>query len=125
VLAVDDQGRVLLQPRRDTGQWAIPMGKMEHDRYPERILSMISAPGDGLDGRSEKTVTLNRDVLKAVVDRIGKRVLRELTAQDVRRALTEIAATRSSRTVVVAHNALVRAIRHATAKLSFQPSRVS
>lgn len=29
VLAVDDQGRVLLQRRRDTGQWAIPMGKME------------------------------------------------------------------------------------------------
>ena len=29
VLAVDDQGRVLLQKRRDTGQWAIPMGKQE------------------------------------------------------------------------------------------------
>lgn len=70
---------------------------------------------DGLQGRSEKTVTLNRDVLKAVVDRIGKKVLRELTAQDVRRTLTDIAATRSSRTVVVAHNALERAIRHAEA----------
>ena len=70
---------------------------------------------DGLQGRSEKTVTLNRDVIKAVVDRIGKKVLRELTAQDVRRALTDIAATRSSRTVVVAHNALERAIRHAEA----------
>lgn len=70
---------------------------------------------DGLEGRSEATVRLNRDVLKAVVDRIGRKVLRELTAQDVRRALTEIAATRSSRTVVVAHNALERAIRHAEA----------
>lgn len=29
VLTVDDQGRVLLQRRRDTGQWAIPMGKQE------------------------------------------------------------------------------------------------
>jgi 8-oxo-dGTP pyrophosphatase MutT (NUDIX family) len=29
VLAVDDHGRILLQRRRDTGQWAIPMGKME------------------------------------------------------------------------------------------------
>jgi 8-oxo-dGTP pyrophosphatase MutT (NUDIX family) len=29
VLAVDDAGRVLLQRRRDTGQWAIPMGKQE------------------------------------------------------------------------------------------------
>jgi 8-oxo-dGTP pyrophosphatase MutT (NUDIX family) len=29
VLAVDGTGRVLLQRRRDTGQWAIPMGKQE------------------------------------------------------------------------------------------------
>jgi 8-oxo-dGTP pyrophosphatase MutT (NUDIX family) len=29
ILAVDGQGRVLLQRRRDTGQWAIPMGKQE------------------------------------------------------------------------------------------------
>jgi 8-oxo-dGTP pyrophosphatase MutT (NUDIX family) len=29
ILATDDAGRVLLQRRRDTGQWAIPMGKQE------------------------------------------------------------------------------------------------
>ena len=29
ILAADDQGRLLLQRRRDTGQWAIPMGKQE------------------------------------------------------------------------------------------------
>src|ERR1700759_5372894 len=29
ILAIDAQGRVLLQRRRDTGQWAIPMGKQE------------------------------------------------------------------------------------------------
>jgi 8-oxo-dGTP pyrophosphatase MutT (NUDIX family) len=29
VLAVDQDGRVLLQRRRDTGQWAIPMGRQE------------------------------------------------------------------------------------------------
>jgi 8-oxo-dGTP pyrophosphatase MutT (NUDIX family) len=29
VLAVDQAGRLLLQRRRDTGQWAIPMGKQE------------------------------------------------------------------------------------------------
>lgn len=34
VLAVDDQGRILLQRRRDTGQWAIPMGKMELGETP-------------------------------------------------------------------------------------------
>ncbi len=34
VLAVDEDGRVLLQRRRDTGQWAIPMGKMELGETP-------------------------------------------------------------------------------------------
>lgn len=29
ILAVDSNGRLLLQRRRDTGQWAIPMGKQE------------------------------------------------------------------------------------------------
>jgi 8-oxo-dGTP pyrophosphatase MutT (NUDIX family) len=34
VLAVDDNGRILLQRRRDTGQWALPMGKMELGETP-------------------------------------------------------------------------------------------
>ena len=34
ILAVDDDGRLLLQRRRDTGQWAIPMGKMEFGETP-------------------------------------------------------------------------------------------
>jgi 8-oxo-dGTP pyrophosphatase MutT (NUDIX family) len=29
VLAVNDAGQILLQCRRDTGQWALPMGKQE------------------------------------------------------------------------------------------------
>jgi Phage integrase central domain len=70
---------------------------------------------NGLDGRADKTVTLNRGALRPFADRLGKRPLRELTAQDVRQVLTDIAATRSSRTVVVAHNAIERAIRHAEA----------
>ncbi|MGH3420046.1 MAG: NUDIX domain-containing protein [Streptosporangiaceae bacterium] len=36
VLAVDDGGRVLLQRRRDTGQWAIPMGKQELGETPSQ-----------------------------------------------------------------------------------------
>jgi len=36
VLAVDDSGRVLLQRRRDTGQWAIPMGKQELGETPSQ-----------------------------------------------------------------------------------------
>jgi 8-oxo-dGTP pyrophosphatase MutT (NUDIX family) len=34
VLAVDEEGRLLLQRRRDTGQWAIPMGKQEFGETP-------------------------------------------------------------------------------------------
>jgi 8-oxo-dGTP pyrophosphatase MutT (NUDIX family) len=34
VLAVDGDGRLLLQRRRDTGQWAIPMGRMELGESP-------------------------------------------------------------------------------------------
>jgi 8-oxo-dGTP pyrophosphatase MutT (NUDIX family) len=34
ILAVDGVGRLLLQRRRDTGQWAIPMGKMELGETP-------------------------------------------------------------------------------------------
>ena len=36
VLAVDHLGRVLLQRRRDTGQWAIPMGKQELGETPSQ-----------------------------------------------------------------------------------------
>jgi len=36
VLAADDAGRVLLQRRRDTGQWAIPMGKQELGETPRQ-----------------------------------------------------------------------------------------
>lgn len=70
---------------------------------------------EGLDGRAEGTVKLYRNVLKPVISSIGDIELRKLTAHDVRRVLTEIAAGNSSRTVVVTHNALTRAIRHAEA----------
>jgi integrase len=70
---------------------------------------------DDLDGRAAKTVTLYRGALKPFGDHIGKKPLRELTAQDVRGVLSDLAATYSTRTVVVAHNAIERAIRHAEA----------
>jgi integrase len=70
---------------------------------------------EGLDGRSAGTVTLNRNVLKPVTAIIGGIELRQLTAHDVRRALTQLAKNDSSRTVVIAHNALTRALRHAEA----------
>jgi 8-oxo-dGTP pyrophosphatase MutT (NUDIX family) len=36
VLAVDDRGAILLQRRRDTGQWALPMGKQELGETPRQ-----------------------------------------------------------------------------------------
>ncbi len=70
---------------------------------------------DGLDGRSAKTVRDAGDALKPVLAIIGHKALRELTASDVRRALVRSAATRSTRTVEISRNCLVRAIRHAEA----------
>jgi integrase len=70
---------------------------------------------NGLEGRSAKTVTTNRNVLGPVLAVIGRRKLRELSAADVRRALSEMAAGYSSTTVSRGHLALKRAIRHAEA----------
>jgi integrase len=70
---------------------------------------------EGPDGRSAGTVTLNRHVLKPVTAVIGDIELRKLTAHDVRRALTQLAKNHSTRTIVIADNALTRALRHAEA----------
>jgi 8-oxo-dGTP pyrophosphatase MutT (NUDIX family) len=36
VLAINDSGEILMQRRRDTGQWALPMGKMELGETPSQ-----------------------------------------------------------------------------------------
>ncbi len=86
---------------------------------PEHAYTVQRAVNDwlseGLDGRSARTVTLNRHILKPVTAVIGGIELRMLTAHDVRRALVHLAVGSSSRTVTIAHNALTRAIRHAEA----------
>jgi integrase len=93
----------------------------EHDSgvQPEHAYTVQRAVDDwlaeGLDGRSARTVTLNRHILKPVTAVIGTIELRMLTAHDVRRALVRLAAGHSSRTVTIAHNALTRVIRHAEA----------
>src|SRR5499427_10007420 len=69
----------------------------------------------GLDGRSPKTVKKNQNVLAPILKVIGARKLRELTAADVRRALSTMAAGYSSAAVSMGHLALKRAIRHAEA----------
>jgi integrase len=69
----------------------------------------------GLDGRSPKTVSTYREVTAPLLPLIGAIPLRDLTAADVRAALTKVGVTRSSRTVTIAHQVLTRAIRHAEA----------
>ncbi len=70
---------------------------------------------DGLEGRTARTVQLNRDVVKPLGVALGDVELRKLTAQQVRRALNSLARRHSTRTVTLAHNALTRAIQFAEA----------
>jgi integrase len=70
---------------------------------------------DGLDGRSAKTIKKNENVLAPILKAIGGKRLRELTAADVRQALSKVAAGYSSAAVTMGHLALKRAIRHAEA----------
>jgi len=65
---------------------------------------------NGLDGRSAKTVSTYREVLDPLMSLIGRAKLRDLTARQVRAALVTLSADRSTRTLQIARNALVRAI---------------
>jgi integrase len=69
----------------------------------------------GLDGRSAKTVSTNREVLAPLTALIGDAKLKELTAADVRVALAQLAISRSTRAVHMARSSLVRVIRYAEA----------
>jgi hypothetical protein len=71
---------------------------------------------EGLDGRSAKTIKKNENVLAPILTATGARRPRELTAADVRHALTAMAGRYSTATVAMGHNALTRAIRHAEAR---------
>jgi integrase len=69
----------------------------------------------GLDGRAAKTVNDARDSLKPLLAIIGGKLLRDLTADDVHSALLKMAKTRSTRTLQIARNCLMRAIKRAEA----------
>jgi len=71
--------------------------------------------GDGLPGRTAKTIETNHDALKPLLADLGSIRLADLTAHDVRSALTKMAARYSTRTLQKAHNCLTRVIRHAEA----------
>jgi integrase len=68
----------------------------------------------GLDGVSARTVTLYKGtIVPPLREQLGTVKLRDLTANDVRGALTALASHVSTRTVQISRNVLVRAIRQA------------
>lgn len=70
---------------------------------------------EGLSGRSARTVALYRDGVKPLTDKLGAMPLRKMTAANVRSALNSLNEQLSTRSLQIAHNCLVRAIRHAQA----------
>ena len=68
----------------------------------------------GLDGLAPATATVYRNTIaKALREELGTVELTKLTAGAVQKALANLAVRVSTRTVQMAHNVLVRAIRHA------------
>src|SRR5499433_2708795 len=71
--------------------------------------------GEGLDGRSERTRVLYEGLLEPVLEIIGTRPLRDLSAREVRSALSQLTSRYSTRSLQITRNSLDRAIRHAQA----------
>jgi hypothetical protein len=69
----------------------------------------------GLPGRSERTRSIYREALTPLLDRIGSRPLKELTARDVRKGLDALGDRLSTRYLQIARASLSRAIRYAEA----------
>ena len=92
--------------------------QVESGLRPRRRYNVGDALDDwlsvGLDGLSARTVSLYRDTIaKALREELGAVRLTELAAADVQKALGVLTTRLSSRTVQIAHNVLVRAIRQA------------
>jgi integrase len=68
---------------------------------------------EGLDGTSERTRTLYEGLLGPLLEVIGARPLRVLSAGDVRSGLSQLAGRYSTRSLQITRNSLERAIRHA------------
>lgn len=67
----------------------------------------------GLDGTSERTRALYEGLLGPVLEAIGAKPLRALSAGDVRAALGQLTTRYSTRSLQITRNSLERAIRHA------------
>jgi integrase len=92
--------------------------QVEGGLRPKRSYTVGDALDDwlavGVDGLSARTVALYRDTIsKALREELGSIRLTDLTAGNVQQALVVMASRSSTRTVQIAHNVLVRAIRQA------------
>jgi integrase len=92
--------------------------QVENGLRPRRHYTVNDALDDwlanGLDGLAPSTVTLyRRTIAQALRAVLGTVKLTSLTAGAVQKALANMASRRSTRTVQIAHNVLVRAIRYA------------
>jgi integrase len=90
----------------------------ENGVRPRRHYTVNDALDDwletGLDELAPSTVTVYRNTIaKALREELGTAELTKLTAGAVQKALANLAVRVSTRTVQMAHNVLVRAIRHA------------
>ena len=70
---------------------------------------------EDLDGTSDRTRALYEGLLGPLLDVIGARPLRVLSAGDVRSGLSQLAARYSTRSLQITRLSLERAIRHAEA----------
>src|SRR6516164_1389405 len=70
---------------------------------------------EGLDDTSERTRALYEGLLEPVLEMVGARPLRDLSAGDVRSALGQLVTRYSTRSLQITRNCLERAIRHAEA----------
>jgi integrase len=93
--------------------------QLEHPVRSSRTCTLLVAVDDwlahGMDGRSPQTIAKYRNVLKPVLAEIGDTSLADLTAADVRGALTRFAEGHSTDTISIARLGLERALRHAEA----------
>lgn len=93
--------------------------ELDRGLHASATYSVRQAVGDwlegGLPGRSERTRSIYREALTPLLERIGAKPLRELTARDVRKGLDALSGTLSTRYLQIARASLARAIRYAEA----------
>ena len=115
--------------RRCTGRWRaeVNLEKLEelHREIQQGVRSgrsytVAKTVDDWPDGpmadRAEKTIKTLREILDPATDILGQIVLRDLTAEQVSKALIKLAQARSTRTVRDTRANLVRVITYAQAR---------